>query len=98
MYGHIRHELLNVATSALPWAVQLRSSYDTISNMGGFSELDLVVLTNTLNQDLPDYARPGVELVVSPVNNAVAPATQLICLQIPTPDALTRSGDSAGHI
>jgi hypothetical protein len=36
--------------------------------------------------------------VVSPVNNAVAPATQLTCLQLPTPDALTRLGDSGGHI
>jgi hypothetical protein len=36
--------------------------------------------------------------VVSPVSNAVAPATQLTCLQIPTLDALTRLGDSGGHI
>jgi hypothetical protein len=43
--------------------------------MGGFSESDLVVLTNTLNQDLSDYAGPYAELVVSPVNNAVALAT-----------------------
>jgi hypothetical protein len=40
MYGLIRQELQNVATSALPWAVQLRSSYDTISTTGGFSESD----------------------------------------------------------
>jgi hypothetical protein len=63
----------------------LRSSYDTISTMGGFSESDIVVLTNTLNQDLFDYAASDVEFVVSPVNNAVAPATQLTCLQLPTP-------------
>jgi hypothetical protein len=62
--------------------------------MGGFSESDLVVLTNTMNQNLSDYAGPDVELVVSPVNNAVAPATQLTCLQLPTPDALTCLGDS----
>jgi hypothetical protein len=37
-------------------------------------------------------------MVVSPVNNAVALAIQLTCLQLPTPDALTRSGDSGGHI
>jgi hypothetical protein len=99
MYGLIRQELLNVATSILPWAVQMRSSYDTSSNVGGFSESDQVVLINTLNQDLSDYARPDVELVVSPVNNnAVAPATRLTCLQLPTPDALIRSGDSGGHI
>jgi hypothetical protein len=66
--------------------------------MGGVSESDLVVLTNTLNQNLSDYAGPDVELVVSPVNNAVAPSTQLSCLQLPTPDALTRLGDSGGHI
>jgi hypothetical protein len=69
--------------------------------MGGFSESDLVVLTNTLNQDLSDIAGPDVELVVSPpVSNAVAPATQLTCrLQLPTPDPPTRLGDdSGGHI
>jgi hypothetical protein len=57
-----------------------------------------VVLTNTLNQNLSDFAGPDVELVVSPVNNAVAPATQLTCLQLPTPDAFTRLGNSGGHI
>jgi hypothetical protein len=40
--------------------------------MGGFSESDLVVLTNALNQNLSDYAGPDVELAVSTVNNAVA--------------------------
>jgi hypothetical protein len=98
MCGLIRQELLNVATSTLPWAVQLRTSHDTTSNMGGLSESDLVVLMNTLNKDLPGYAGPDVELMVSPVNNAVAPATQLTCLHLPTPDALTRSGESGGHI
>jgi hypothetical protein len=43
--------------------------------MGGFSESDLVVLKNTLNKDLSDYIGPDVELALSPVNNAVAPAT-----------------------
>jgi hypothetical protein len=57
-----------------------------------------VVLTNTLNQDLSDYARDDFELVVSPVFNAVAPATQLTCQQLPTLDALTRLRDSGGHI
>jgi hypothetical protein len=80
LYGLIRQVLVNVATSTLPWAVQLRNSYDSISTMGGFSESDLVVLTNTLNQNLFDYAGPDVELVVSTVNNAVAPATQLTSL------------------
>jgi hypothetical protein len=66
--------------------------------MGGFSESDLVMLTNTLDQDLSVYVGLNVKLVVYPLNNAVAPATQLTCLQLPTPDALTRSGDSRGHI
>jgi hypothetical protein len=67
--------------------------------MSGLSESDLVVLSNTLNQDLSDYAEPDIELVVSPVNNVVAPAAQLTCLQLPTPDAFTRSGDYyGGHI
>jgi hypothetical protein len=47
---------------------------------------------------LSDYDGPDVELVVSPVNNAMAPATQLTCLQFPTSDALTRSGELGGHI
>jgi hypothetical protein len=58
----------------------------------------LVVLSNILNQDISDYAWRDVEMVVSPVNNVVAPATQLTCLQLPTLDVLTRSGDSGGHI
>jgi hypothetical protein len=99
MYGLIRQELLNLAIFTLPWAVQLRSSYDTFSPMGGFTESDIVVLTNALNQDLSDYDAPDVGLVVShPVNNAVVPATQATCLQLPTPDDLTCSGDSGGHI
>jgi hypothetical protein len=99
MYGLIRQELLNVATSTLQWAVRLRNSYDTISTMGGFSESDLVVLSDTLNQDLSDDDnKPDVELVVSPANNVGALATQLTCLQLPTPEALTRSRDSGGHI
>jgi hypothetical protein len=57
-----------------------------------------MVLTNTLNEDLSDYVGPDVELVVSPMSNAVASATQLTCLQLPTSDALTCSGDSGGHI
>jgi hypothetical protein len=66
--------------------------------MGGFSKSELVVLTNTLNQNLSDYTGPDVELVVSTVNYAVAPATQVTSLQLRTPDALTRLGDSGGHI
>jgi hypothetical protein len=93
----IRHEKLHIATSTLPWAVQLRNSYDTISNMPGFSELDVVVLTNTLNQYFSDYAGHDIELVVSPVDNAAASATQLTCLQLPTHDALFRSQDFGGH-
>jgi hypothetical protein len=59
-----------------------------------YNETCEMVLTNTINQNLSDYAGPDV----SPVNNAVAPATQMTCLQLPTPDALTRLGDSGGHI
>jgi hypothetical protein len=98
MYGRIRQDILNLATSTLPWGVQLRSLYDTISTKGEFSESDLVVLTNTQRQGLSDYVEPVVELVASPVKNVVTPAIQLNCLQLPTPNALTRSGDSGGHI
>jgi hypothetical protein len=58
MYGLVLQKLLNVATSTLPWAVQLRTPYDAISTMGGFSESDLAVLSNTLNQHLSDYVGP----------------------------------------
>jgi hypothetical protein len=36
--------------------------------------------------------------VVSHANIVGAPTTQLTCVQLPTPDALNRSGDSGGHI
>jgi hypothetical protein len=36
--------------------------------------------------------------VISPVNDAVAAASLLTCLQLPTPYALTRSGDYGGQI
>jgi hypothetical protein len=98
MYGMIRKKLLHVATSTLPWAVQLPNSYDTISNMGGFLESDLAVLINTLYQHMSDDIGPDVELVVSPVDNAAKSATHLTCLHLPSPDALTRSGDFGGHI
>jgi hypothetical protein len=86
------------AISALQWAIKLRNTYDTISIMGGFSKSDLVVLTNTLNQDLSDYDGPDVALVISPVHNAGASATQVNCLKLPTLDAVTRSGDFGAHI
>jgi hypothetical protein len=79
MYGLIRQELLYVTTYALS-CVHLHHSYDTISTMGRFSESDLVVLTDTLYQDLSDYDGLDVELVVSPDNKAVAPATHLSSL------------------
>jgi hypothetical protein len=65
--------------------------------MSGFSKSDFAVLTNTLNQDLSDYDRPDVELVTYLIENAAASAIQSTCLQLPTPDALTRSGDFGGH-
>jgi hypothetical protein len=45
-----------------------------------------------IKKNLSDYASPDVKLV----NNAVTPPTQLSCLQLPTPDALTRLGDIPG--
>jgi hypothetical protein len=59
---------------------------------------DLAVLTNTLHLVLSDYARPDVELVVYPIDNAGASTIKLNCLQLPTPDAFTCSGDFGGHI
>jgi hypothetical protein len=67
--------------------------------MGGFSESDIAVLTSALNKDFSDYDGPDDEqLLVSPVDNAAASATRSTCLQIPSPDALTRTGDLGGHI
>jgi hypothetical protein len=75
MYVLILQELLHVTTYTLPWAIQC-NSHDAISNTGGFLESDVVVLTNTLqNQELSDYVGPDVKVVVSPVSSAVAPAT-----------------------
>jgi hypothetical protein len=51
--------------------------------VGEFSESDLVVLTNTLNQDHSDYVGPAVELVVYPVNNAEVYATLLCTSTLP---------------
>jgi hypothetical protein len=96
IWGHTRPPILLGHVDVI--LVVVICGRDTISTMGGFSESDLVVLTNTLNQDMSDYVGPDVELVVSQVNNVVAPATQLTCQQLPTHDALTRSGDSGGHI
>jgi hypothetical protein len=96
MYCLIRQELLNVATSTLPRAVLLRRSYDTISTMGGFSESDLVVLSNTLTLSRPFrvcWARCRVG-GISGEQCGGARYPILTCLQLPTPDALTRSGDS----
>jgi hypothetical protein len=59
LYGLVRQaKLVNIATSTLPWAVQLRNSYDKISTMGGFSESDLVVLTNTQTKTFPIMLAP----------------------------------------
>jgi hypothetical protein len=55
-----------------------------------------VVLTYTLNKDLSNCNGPDVELVVSPVNNAVAPATQLISLKLPTPNILSLAREILG--
>jgi hypothetical protein len=58
-----------------------------------------VVLTSTLNQAFSDYVAPDVGLVVSPVYNAGGGApTEGTCLQLPTSDAHTCSGDFGGHI
>jgi hypothetical protein len=43
--------------------------------MGGFSETDFAVLTNTLNQDPSDYVCFNVESVESLVDNAAASTT-----------------------
>jgi hypothetical protein len=102
MYGLIRKNycmLLLLPYFGL-WAVQSLNSYDTISNMGRFSELELAVLmTSALNQYLSDFVGPDVELLVSPVDNiAAASATQLTYLQLKTPESLSRSGNFGGHI
>jgi hypothetical protein len=65
---------------------------DAICNIGGFSDSDLAVLTNTLIQNISDSPGPDVvELVVSPVANDAASAIQLTCLQLSIPDALSLS-------
>jgi uncharacterized protein (UPF0218 family) len=51
-----------------------------ISNMRGFSESNLAVLTNTLSQDLSYYGGPDVGFVVYAIDNEAASAIQLTCL------------------
>jgi hypothetical protein len=63
MYGIIRHELPNVATSTLLWAVQLRASYTAFCRTGGISDDHLADLATTLDQDLPDHVYFDVESV-----------------------------------
>jgi hypothetical protein len=69
-----------------------------ISTIGGSLESGLAVLINTLHVDFSDCDGPDVELVVSPVDNAAVSVSHFTCLQLPTPDAHTRSGDFGGHI
>jgi hypothetical protein len=95
-YGVIRREVHSVATSTLPWAVQLRASYATISRIGGFSDVDLTVLATTLDQDLSEYVGSDVEFVPSSSAFPVAPAPRMTCLQVPIPDALTRPNGKKG--
>jgi hypothetical protein len=52
LYGLIRHELLNVVTSNLPWAVHLRNSYDSIS-LGPLYGLIRHELLNVDTSNLP---------------------------------------------
>jgi hypothetical protein len=96
LYGIIRHELQNVATSALIWAVKLRASYATVSRTGRFSYADLAVLATILDQDLPDYVGLDVEFVPSHATSPTAMAPCMICLQVPTLYALTRPSDTKG--
>jgi hypothetical protein len=99
MYGLVCQELQHVAPFTFTWTVQFRNSYDATSSMSVF------FVIRSRGVDL--YTKPrlfrlydghGVELVVFPVDNTAASAPQLTCLQLPTPDALTRSGDFGGHI
>jgi hypothetical protein len=98
LYGIIRHELHNVATSTLDWAEHLRASFPTISLSGGFSYVDLTVLATTLDQDLPDYERLKDEFVPSHAATSAALAPRMICLQVLTPDALNRPSNTKGHL
>jgi hypothetical protein len=102
LYGIIRREVRNVATSTSPWAVQLRASYATISGTCGFSDVDLAVFATTLDQDLTDYVSPDVKIISSFASSfASSPsalALHIICLQVPTPYALSRPSDTKGHL
>jgi hypothetical protein len=67
LYGTICLELENVATSSLPWAVQSRASYTTLSCTGRFLDADLAVHGTTLAHggDVQlDFAAPLKHMVV----------------------------------
>jgi hypothetical protein len=54
--------------------------------------------TKSRHYIISNHIHVRCRVVVSPVKKVEAPATQFTCLQLPTHDALTRSGDSGGHI
>jgi hypothetical protein len=75
-YGRIRHKLQHVCCYfhfTVGGLIAQFVLYDI--QYGRVSESDLVVLTNTRNQDISDNVGPDVELVVSPVKNAAVSAT-----------------------
>jgi hypothetical protein len=76
----------------------LRASYPTISHTGGFSDAHLVFLATTLDQDLLDYVGHDVEFVSSSAASPAATTPRMACLQIPTPDALTRPSETNKHL
>jgi hypothetical protein len=64
----------------------------------GFSDVDLTVLATTLDQDLSEFVGHDVELFPSRAASPAAVAPRMTCLQVWTPDALTRPSDTKGHL
>ena len=65
---------------------------------GWVFDADLAVLATTFDQDLPDYGGHDVVFVPSPATSPAALAPRMTCLQVPTPDALTRPSDRKGRL
>jgi hypothetical protein len=57
-----------------------------------------VVLAAALDQDLPDYVGHDVDFVPSSFAFPAALAPRMTCLQVYTPDVLTRPSDTRGHL
>jgi hypothetical protein len=98
LYGTICYKLENAATSYLPWAVESRASYTTLSCTGRSLDADLVVQSTTLDQDFSVHVGHDVKFLISLAASLDALAPCMACLQVPNLNAPTRPSNTKGHL